>query len=217
MSLVDSLAKAQSEMQNAAFNKINPHFKSKYADLGAIRDAVVPVLAKHGIALVQTIETHEGVSMVTTKLLKGDEEIVSSGCPIITDRNGPQAFGSALTYARRYSMSAIVGIASEEDDDAELAVKHDDKSQKSVEDIVVGLLKKGDKSRLDKRSKEICNDLRACTDQDQLLACWHENTNASDLKEMKEKMPKWYKSCVEIKDQMKANLTSEEVKCGGQL
>lgn len=210
MSLVDSLAKAQAEMQNAAFNKINPHFKSKYADLGAIRDAVVPILAKHGIALVQTIETSEGLSVVVTKLLKGEEEIVSSGCPVICDKRTPQAFGSALTYARRYSMSSIVGIASEEDDDANTA-------ERSVEDVAVNLLRRGDKTRLNNRSKEICQDLRGCTDHDELLACWSEETNSKDLKEMKEKLPEFYDACVLVKDQMKANLTAEEVKYGGQI
>lgn len=213
MSLVDSLAKAQAEMRNATFNKQNSHFKNKYADLSSIRDAVVPVLAKHGIALVQSIETHEGLSVVVTKLLKGTEEIVSSGCPIITDRNGPQAFGSALTYARRYSMSAIVGIASEEDDDAELAVEH--KPQKSVEDVVVSVLKKGEKSKIKQRSLAIAQELRSCTDHDQLILYW--KSIWPELEQIKQKMPKEYDGIEQVKDTMKENLTPEEMKFEGQI
>ena len=212
MNLVDSLAKAQAEMRNAAFNRQNSHFKNRYADLGAIRDAVVPILSKHGIALVQSIETHDGVSMVVTKLLKGDESIVSSGCPVIVDRKGPQAFGSALTYARRYSMSAIVGIASEEDDDAELAVEH---KEKSVEDVVVGLLKKGDKTRLKKACEDICNDLKRCTDMDELMVCFKNPETQKVLDEMKKKLPEWFLACEKEKDRMKKELTPVEFQYKG--
>lgn len=116
-----ALAKAQSNMQNATLNKVNPHFKSKYADLAAIRDAAIPALAAEGIAVVQEIATREFGPVVVTRLLKGEEEIVSE-CPVIVGANcKPQEFGSALTYARRYSLASIVGISAEEDDDANAA------------------------------------------------------------------------------------------------
>lgn len=119
--LIDALAKAQADLKNATLNKVNPHFKSKYADLAGIRDAVVPTLAKHGIALTQTVAGADGVFFVNTTLWKGDEKIESM-CPIMCAAGaGAQQFGSAMTYARRYSMAAIVGIAAEEDDDANAA------------------------------------------------------------------------------------------------
>ena len=116
-----ALAKAQSTMQNATLNKTNPHFRSRYADLAAIRDAAVPALAAEGIAVVQEIATREFGPVVVTRLLKGEEEIASE-CPVIVGANcKPQEFGSALTYARRYSLASIVGISAEEDDDANAA------------------------------------------------------------------------------------------------
>ena len=119
--LVAALAKAQANMTNAALNKVNPHFRSRYAGLAAIRDAAVPALAGQGVALVQVIETREGGAVVVTKLLKGEEQICSE-CPVIVgETHSPQQFGSALTYARRYSMAALVGISAEEDDDANAA------------------------------------------------------------------------------------------------
>ncbi len=118
--LVAALAKAQSKMSNAALNKINPHFNSRYADLASIRNAVIPCLAAEGIALIQAIESSEHGTTVVTRLLKGSEEI-NSTCPVIWGGVKPQDFGSALTYARRYSMASICGISADEDDDANAA------------------------------------------------------------------------------------------------
>jgi hypothetical protein len=119
--LVSALAKAQSEMENAALNSVNPHFKSKYADLAAIRDAVVPALSKHGIAVVQLYQVMEFGPVIVTRLMKGKESI-DSVCPIaIGATYKAQDFGSASTYAKRYGLAAICCIAAEEDDDANTA------------------------------------------------------------------------------------------------
>lgn len=119
--LAAALAKAQSEMTNAAFNRTNPHFRSKYADLASIRDAVTPSLTKNGIAVVQLTEPSEGFLLVITRLIHSSGQWIESQYPIINDVNKPQAMGSALTYAKRYSLSAICNIASEEDDDGNAA------------------------------------------------------------------------------------------------
>lgn len=127
--LAAALAKAQGAMKNAEMNKTNPHYRSRYADLAAIRDAVVPALSANGIALVQTIEPVEAGFIVRTTLLH-DEDALSSTCPILCAPNAPaQAFGSALTYARRYSLAAIAGIAADEDDDGNEAQANAPKSQ----------------------------------------------------------------------------------------
>ena len=116
-----ALAKAQAEMKNAHLNKVNPHFKSKYADLAGIRDTVLPALAKNGIAVTQT--THvEGGWLVLDTALRLDEEIISGAFPVIElGRATPQQMGSALTYARRYALAAIACISADEDDDANAA------------------------------------------------------------------------------------------------
>lgn len=114
-----ALAKAQGEMKNAFLNKVNPHFKSKYADLAGIRDAVTPALSKHGIAVVQGTELHGTNLMVFTRLVHSSGQWFESHFPVSIDK--PQAMGSGITYGRRYTLSAITSIAADEDDDANAA------------------------------------------------------------------------------------------------
>lgn len=119
--LAAALAKAQGDMKNAALNRTNPHFKSRYADLAAIRDAVIPALTKHGLALVQYTDwTADGLTL-RTRLTHASGQWIESTYPLPVVLDKPQAMGSALTYARRYSMAAMCGISAEEDDDANAA------------------------------------------------------------------------------------------------
>lgn len=117
--LATALAAAQAEMRNATLNKINPHFKSKYADLAGIRDTVTPALAKHGLSIVQGTDTLESGIVVVTRLMHKSGQWIESRFPIAYDK--PQAMGSAYTYARRYSLSAMCAISADEDDDANAA------------------------------------------------------------------------------------------------
>lgn len=117
--LATALAAAQAEMKNATLNKVNPHFKSKYADLAQIRDTVTPALAKNGIAVAQGTDTTEGGIVVVTRLIHKSGQWMESRFPIAYDK--PQTMGSAYTYARRYSLSAMCSIAADEDDDANAA------------------------------------------------------------------------------------------------
>lgn len=136
--LAVALAKAQAAMKNATLNKVNPHFKSKYADLAGIRDAVVPVLAAHGIAVVQTLDAaSEGVAYcVLTRLIHSSGQWIESLCPIpsVPDM---QKMGSAITYARRYSLSAICGISADEDDDGNEAARPTSSEQRPVSRLKV--------------------------------------------------------------------------------
>lgn len=111
--IATALAKAQAAMKNAPLNKVNPHFKSKFADLASVRDTVIPALTTNGISVVQTLEP----GRVQTRLLHASGQWIESACPI-PDSQNMQQMGSAITYARRYSLSAICGIAADEDDDA---------------------------------------------------------------------------------------------------
>ncbi len=114
-----ALSKAQGEMKNATLNKVNPHFKSKYADLAGIRDAVTPALAKNGLAVVQGTEMAGTTLMVFTRLVHSSGQWFESQFPVAIDK--PQAMGSGITYGRRYTLSAICNIAADEDDDANAA------------------------------------------------------------------------------------------------
>jgi len=117
--LATSLAKAQAEMKNAKLNKTNPHFKSRYADLAEIRDTVTPSLSKYGIAVVHGMDATESGIHVVTRLIHSSGQWIESRFPIAYDK--PQTMGSAITYGRRYNLSAITNISADDDDDANAA------------------------------------------------------------------------------------------------
>ena len=122
--LAAALSKAQGEMQAAIKDKINPFFKSSYADLGSVWDAARPVLSKYGLCVMQTTEmTGDGskIIMVTT-LAHISGQWVKSYLPLNPAKNDSQGVGACLTYLRRYSLSAIVGVVCDDEDDGETAV-----------------------------------------------------------------------------------------------
>lgn len=120
--LTKALVAAQADMKNAPLNKVNPHFKSKYADFSAVRDATLPHLTKHKLAIWQGTEMDDGGRLsLHTRLAHESGEWIESSYPLPVDLSKPQAMGSALSYARRYSWASICGIAAEEDDDANAA------------------------------------------------------------------------------------------------
>jgi ERF superfamily len=113
--LAEALAKAQAEMEGAAKDALNPHFRSKYADLASIRDACRP-LAKFGLAHLQPTRAEGPHVTVTTILIHSSGEWISEDLTLTAVANTPQAVGSAITYGRRYGLAAMVGIAPEDDD-----------------------------------------------------------------------------------------------------
>jgi hypothetical protein len=113
-----ALALAQGAMTGAAKGKINPHFKSKYADLESVVDAIKKPLTDNGIAFVQFLCTNEKDELgVETMLMHSSGEWIR-GDPyyIPVAKHDAQGFGSAATYCRRYSLMAACGIAPEDDD-----------------------------------------------------------------------------------------------------
>lgn len=112
-----ALVAAQSEMSHAVADKSNPHLKNNYADLGSVIDAVRPALNRHGIALVQTPEPGgEGWLICSTRLIHTTGQWLASTFAVPVQKADAQSYGSALTYARRYSLMAVCGIAPEDDD-----------------------------------------------------------------------------------------------------
>jgi hypothetical protein len=118
--LAEALAKAQAEMSNPKFDKTNPHFRNKFASLAAVRDAVIPVLARNGIACIQNVYTAEsGRVACTTSLYHGSGETLTFGpLEMPVSKSDAQGFGSAATYARRYHLMAVANVVGDEDDDA---------------------------------------------------------------------------------------------------
>ena len=127
--IATALAKAQTEMGKALKQSNNPHFKSKYADLGNVMDACLPALNAVGIAVIQPTGEDDHGRYVETILIHGESgESLACRVPLIVGKNDMQGYGSAVTYGRRYGLMAMAGIAPE-DDDGNAAAKAAPKSQ----------------------------------------------------------------------------------------
>lgn len=119
--IIAALAKALPKLEGAKKNAANPHFKSKYADLGAVIDALEPII-EHGLWYRQQTHDHDEGAMIETFYIHTSGEEKSAGTLFMpATKKDAQAFGSALTYARRYGLQCAFGLATE-DDDANAAV-----------------------------------------------------------------------------------------------
>ena len=115
--LAKAFVKAQKNFAPALKTSTNPHFKSKYVDLAGCVEAVIDSLNANGIALVQhTHESDSGVIVETVFLHETGESMSCGKLHVPASKQDPQGYGSALTYARRYSLMAACGIAPEDDD-----------------------------------------------------------------------------------------------------
>ena len=120
--LAAALAKAQGAMKSAAKDSVNPHFKSKYADLASVWDACREPLSSNGLAVVQRVSSSPAGVVLTTMLLHSSGEWIRDRATFPVVQQTAQAYGSAITYARRYALAAMVGVAPDEDDDGNSAV-----------------------------------------------------------------------------------------------
>jgi hypothetical protein len=116
--LAFALAKAQGAMKGAIKDSANPFFKSKYADLASVVEAIRVAFSSNGLSYIQTVEPSDKDEVrVETTLLHSSGEWISCGIlSLPVSKADAQGYGSALTYARRYSLSAAVGVAPEDDD-----------------------------------------------------------------------------------------------------
>lgn len=116
--LATALAKFQEEVKNPANTANNPFFKSKYAPLSDVLNLVRPILTKHGLSLIQSPSGNGTDIIVSTLLLHSSGEWIETEPLILkADKATAQGCGSAITYGRRYAISAVLGISSEDDDD----------------------------------------------------------------------------------------------------
>jgi hypothetical protein len=134
--LYAALAAAQAQMGKATKSANNPHFKAKYADLAEVMDACLPALNANGIAVIQPIRTVDGKLYVGTVLVHQSGETLECDVPLIVQKNDMQGLGSAITYARRYGLMSMAGIAPEDDDGnaaAKAAPKAEDTTPEAVD------------------------------------------------------------------------------------
>lgn len=122
--LAAALAAAQAEIRPAIKDANNPEFNSKYADLGAVFEAVRPVMAKHGLSVVQMPEhSDDALLHLTTRIAHKSGQWIEGTMSIPVGKMNAHGYGSAITYCRRYALSAALGIVADEDDDGNKAAE----------------------------------------------------------------------------------------------
>lgn len=125
--LAKALLAAQRKITRVIKDSENPYFKSKYADLSAVISHVKPILNGENLVFIQmpVPASRDGYAALTTTIMHEDGESVSGTAEAPLAKNDPQAYGSAITYLRRYSLTAATGLMIDgEDDDGESAVDH---------------------------------------------------------------------------------------------
>lgn len=199
--LAKALAKAQGELQDAKKDAKNPHFKNTYATLASVRAAVTPVLAKCGLCTLQSFEPHgaDGVCVVTW-LLHESGQFIRSRLYLPVSKKDAQGFGSAISYGRRYALAAIAGIAADDDDDAEVAIK----PQASTPQNATAMEKQlADSIDFLEWKKLAIARLRSAVSVGELSESWL--TTAEEAKK-KQIPPSFMKDVSAAKDEMKAKL-----------
>lgn len=136
--LFTAISKAQGEFTSVKFDATNPFFNnSKYATLSATQEMYRPVLAKHGLGLIQSITVEGEDYFLETLVIHASGQFISDRLKLMIDRKNMQGLGSAITYAKRYAAQSILGICGDDDDDGNAASPKDAKKQQPVSKPVV--------------------------------------------------------------------------------
>lgn len=170
-----ALALAQGKIDSAKKDSTNPHFKNNYADLSSVWEACREQLSSNGISVIQAPgETAEGKMWMTTMLLHKSGQYIKEVMSIPLSKVDAQGYGSATTYARRYALAAMVGVAPDDDDGnaasrpAASAVANDAPAARQQPEKLKGFYKTRAAARTG--YAEIVRELHACADADMLLA-----------------------------------------------
>lgn len=182
-----ALAKAQAKIEGAVKGHINPAFRSKYADLGAVWDAIREPLTSNGLAVVQQLTTDEaGISCTTLLTHASGQWIEFAPLTVPLAKRDGHGVGSAATYCRRYSLQAVAGIAPI-DDDGNAAVGHGEpastltaeqkKKIRKVADACIAAQAKGD-------GWKCFEEASAITDVDEKMELWEMLRGHSKVRSM---------------------------------
>lgn len=148
-SLAAALSKAQATFKPAVKDAANPFFKSHYLSLAGAIEACRDALSSNGLAVVQAVDSSADKLVLHTTLIHSSGEWIGSAYPINPVKNDPQGIGSATSYARRYSLMALVGLAAE-DDDGEAA-----HGRVAKVDVTTGEVKKSQPKWSDEQRTEV--------------------------------------------------------------
>lgn len=211
--IATALVKAQRDFAPALKTSTNPHFRSRYADLAACVEAVIDALNANGIAMIQrTHDSDNGVAVETLFVHESGETITGGILHVPAAKHDPQGYGSALTYARRYSLMAACGIAPE-DDDANMAQRTPVNAQSRIGRVSTSTQGNGSVTATilppsgevtimptPERIAEVQNILRACKSLVNLQVEWGGLTKEEQ------------KATTAIKDEVKATLLAAQQK-----
>lgn len=114
--IATALSAAQSEIEGVKKTEENPFFKSKYADLASVWDAIRGPFGRNGLSVFQLPMSIDGMAVVWTKLLHKSGQFIEGATALKPTKGDPQGMGSAFTYARRYSLMGVAGVAPDDDD-----------------------------------------------------------------------------------------------------
>jgi hypothetical protein len=117
--LVEALAKAQGEIEVAVYDSANPHYKSNYASYEAIRKVCKKPLADNGLAVMHLLTIQDGKRVMVTQLSHASGQWIRSYLHLPQEKETPQGIGSSVTYAKRYSLGALLALSSDKDNDGE--------------------------------------------------------------------------------------------------
>jgi len=203
--IATALVKAQRDFAPALKQSTNPHFRSRYADLAACVEAVIDALNANGIALIQrTHDSDNGVAVETLFVHESGETITGGILHVPAAKQDPQGYGSALTYARRYSLMAACGIAPEDDDaNAASKTRHSAIPRVGGASSTITLNPPAGEVTVtpsDERIAAIINTLHACKSLVNLQVEWGGLTKEEQ------------KLTIDVKDQVKAALLSAQPK-----
>lgn len=164
----DKFLKAQAEFPKLQKDGENPHFRSSFITLDNLLAKVLPVLNKNGLMMMQGVTTLDGQPALKTMITDGTD-VVETTMLLMMKSNDPQGQGSAITYARRYSLMAILGLAAGEDDDGNAANEAENHRQEYERQKTSPMALAGFYSTLKSKgvtSKEDANKILAIQDKD---------------------------------------------------
>lgn len=186
--LRSALAEALPRLESAKKNKANPHFKSRYADLASVIEAIEPIAA-HGLWFRQVaLDCETGVKIETFYVHGPTDSELSAGVVYVpADKNNAHGFGSASSYARRYGLQQAFGLATE-DDDGNAAAAAPPKRQEAH-------------SKLKTQVRAFVHDMEGCGDWDTWIGLRESKETKDLIAEVKAKLPQWWEGGTDMPEE----------------
>lgn len=207
--IASALAAAQGQMGKALKSATNPHFRSRYADLSSVVDACMPALNSNGIAVIQPLIEGEFGRSIVTRFIHESGETLECPIPLILGKQDMQGLGSAITYARRYGLMNLAGIAPD-DDDGNAAVTAAPK-QLSWSETIIAELPEGatDQEKAQAVTDALCAQFKRKKTPGELSNEW--DRRASLIKSLQSRFSKMHETIVDAYENRMIDLEPAKV------